>query len=68
MIIRGSEASRMRSQVVRRSTRVWFEWMRTTRSPKVWVKILTNWLVRAISGTSKIVDFCSESALEAISR
>ncbi len=39
-----------------------------TRSPKVEAKILTSWLVRAISGTSKIVDFCSRSAVEAILR
>ncbi len=66
--IRGSGFSRSLIQVWRRSARVWFEWMRTTRWPKVDSKILTSWLVRAISGTRRMVDFCSLRAFAAILR
>ncbi len=56
------------SQVWRRSTSVWLECMRMTRLPKVFSKILTNWLVRAISGTRRMVDFCARRAFSAILR
>ncbi len=47
---------RMSIQRSRRLARVCWEWMRTTRWPKVCSKILTSWLVRAISGTRRMAD------------
>ena len=56
MMIFGVLVLSKRSKVSRRAFSVCFEWIFTTFSPKVCSKICTSWEVRAISGTSRMVD------------
>ena len=57
MIIRGVSEFKISSQIRWRSASVCLEWMRIISSLKVFLKISTSWEVRAISGTSRMVDW-----------
>ena len=64
----GVADSRRLSQRRRRVAGVCWEWSKVIRSPKVCWKTWTIWLVRAISGTRRMTDFCALRASEAIWR
>ncbi len=56
IMTRGELFEMISNQMRRRSDMVWRECIRITWLPNVRSNIWTSWLVRAISGTSKVTD------------